>query len=44
MRDLSNIKTLDELPIGHDAIISSVDCEDKALRKHILDMGLTPQT
>ena len=44
MRDLSKIKTLDELPIGHDAIISSVDCEDKALRKHILDMGLTPQT
>ena len=44
MKDLSKIKTLDHLPIGHDAIISSVDCEDKALRKHILDMGLTPQT
>ena len=44
MKDFSRIKTLDELPIGHDAVISSVDCEDKALRKHILDMGLTPQT
>lgn len=36
--------TLDNLGIGKDAIISSVDCEDKALRKHILDMGLTPGT
>lgn len=44
MKDFSKIKTLDHLPIGHDAIISAVDCEDKALRKHILDMGLTPQT
>ena len=44
MKDFSRIKTLDVLPIGHDAVISSVDCEDKALRKHILDMGLTPQT
>ena len=34
--------SLDKLGIGKDAIISSIDCEDKALRQHILDMGLTP--
>lgn len=36
--------TLAELTIGKDAIIKEVDCNDKALRKHILDMGLTPGT
>lgn len=36
--------TLDKLPIGKDAVIKSVECNDKALRKHILDMGLTPET
>ncbi len=36
--------TLDKLEIGKDAVISSVNCSDKALRKHILDMGLTPET
>ena len=34
--------TLDQLAPGKDAIISSVDCEEPSLRKHILDMGLTP--
>ncbi len=34
--------TLDKLEKGKDAVIISIDCEDKALRKHILDMGLTP--
>ena len=34
--------TLDKLEKGKDAYILSIDCEDKALRKHILDMGLTP--
>lgn len=34
--------TLDKLKIGKDAFITSVNCEDKALRSHILDMGLTP--
>ena len=36
--------TLAELEIGKDAIIESVDCPEIALRKHILDMGLTPGT
>ena len=36
--------TLDELEIGKEAIISSVDCDDNSLRRHILDMGLTPGT
>ena len=36
--------TLAELEIGKDAIVADVLCEDKALRKHILDMGLTPRT
>ena len=34
--------TLDRLLPGNDAFISSIECEDKALRSHILDMGLTP--
>lgn len=36
--------TLAELEVGKDAIIKSVDCNEPALRKHILDMGLTPET
>lgn len=38
------LMTLDELKIGKDAIVSSVNCADQALRRHILDMGLTPGT
>ncbi len=34
--------SLDKLGVGKDAIIASVNCDDKALRQHILDMGLTP--
>lgn len=36
--------TLDRLAVGKDAVISSVDCDEASLRKHILDMGLTPGT
>ena len=36
--------TLDKLPKGKDAIIVSIECEDKTLRAHILNMGLTPKT
>ena len=36
--------TLDTLEPGKDAVISAVKCADVALRKHILDMGLTPGT
>lgn len=36
--------TLEQLAPGKDAIIHSVNCEEIALRKHILDMGLTPGT
>ena len=35
---------LAQLEIGKDAIIQSVECSDAALRKHILDMGLTKGT
>ena len=35
---------LDELEIGKDAVVASVDSDDAALRQHILDMGLTPGT
>ena len=35
-------KTLDNLETGKEGYIQSVNCEDKALRRHILDMGLTP--
>ena len=34
--------TLDELEIGRDAVVASVDCDDPSLRQHIFDMGLTP--
>lgn len=34
--------TLADLPLKKEATILSIDCEDKALRRHILDMGLTP--
>ncbi len=36
--------TLDKLAIGKDAIIEKVECDDTSLRKHILNMGLTPGT
>lgn len=36
--------TLDELEVGKDAIIEEVNCKSPSLRKHILDMGLTPNT
>ena len=39
---MHDITTLDKLKIGEDAIIQSIECVDKALRSHILDMGLTP--
>lgn len=42
--DRKEITTLDKLSIGKDAVIESVACEDVALYKHILDMGLTPGT
>ena len=35
---------LDELEIGKDAIVASVDADDAVLRQHIFDMGLTPGT
>ena len=35
---------LSQLAIGKNAIIQSVDCSEISLRKHILDMGLTPGT
>lgn len=36
--------TLDKLGIGKNAVISAVECDEVSLRKHILDMGLTPGT
>ncbi len=36
--------TLDKLKPGSDAVIKSVNCSELLLRKHILDMGLTPGT
>ena len=35
-------ESLDKLPVGKEAFIESVESENKALRQHILDMGLTP--
>lgn len=37
-----NYNTLAELPAGKSAAISSIECEDKALRSHIMNMGITP--
>lgn len=36
--------TLAELQIGKDAVIEKVECAEESLRKHILDMGLIPET
>lgn len=44
MRNVAGQTTLDTLEIGKDAIIESIDCAEVSLRKHILDMGLTPGT
>lgn len=38
----TKLLTLDGLGIGKEGYIKSIDCEDKALRSHILNMGLTP--
>lgn len=38
------IKSLDNLEIGQDAIIETIDTDDNALKCHLLDMGLTPNT
>ena len=38
---MEKITTLDKLKIGHDAVIKEINCDNKALRRHILDMGLT---
>lgn len=35
-------ESLDKLPVGKEAFIESVESDNKALRQHILDMGLTP--
>ncbi|MCD7739806.1 MAG: ferrous iron transport protein B [Candidatus Gastranaerophilales bacterium] len=42
MRNIKEELTLAGLPAGKTAVISSVNCEDKALRRHILNMGLIP--
>lgn len=39
-----NQTTLDKLPVGKDAFVEAVECENKALKQHILNMGLTPNT
>ena len=36
------IITLNRLKVGEEAYVVSVECKDKALRSHIMDMGLTP--
>lgn len=43
-KNKGTVMSLAELTIGKDAIIKSVDCNEPSLRKHILDMGLTPGT
>ena len=35
--------TLNELSIGRDAVITDIRC-DRAVRRRLLDMGLTPHT
>lgn len=42
MEELKEKTTLDKLKVGYDAIVSSIKCNDKALKKHILNMGITP--
>ena len=44
MDEKNNEIFLNELKTGKSAVIRSVDTKDKSLRRHILDMGLTPGT
>ena len=44
MESFDEIITLDKLPQGKDAVIVSIDFDDDALRQHVLNMGLTPET
>ena len=39
---MDKIITLNRLKVGEEAYVVSVECKDKSLRSHILDMGLTP--
>lgn len=39
---MEQITTLDKLQIGKDATIKEINCPNRQLRRHILDMGLTP--
>ena len=43
METKTELITLDKLEVGKDGIVKSIECDDEALRKHILDMGLTPK-
>ncbi|MBQ2645616.1 ferrous iron transport protein B [bacterium] len=42
LNNKENIDTLDKLQPGKDAYIAEIKCNNKALRNHILNMGLTP--
>ena len=44
MQDNIRQISLNDLRVGKSAVIVSVECNNKALRRHVLDMGLTPGT
>ena len=38
------MRTLDELPVGMTAVITNISGKRDSLRRHLLEMGLTPKT
>lgn len=38
------MRTLDELPVGMTAVITNISGKKDSLRRHLLEMGLTPKT
>ena len=41
MKNKEEIKTLSQLKVGQKAIVKKLNINDRAIKRHLLDMGLT---
>jgi len=41
MKSKEEIKTLSQLKVGQKAIVKKLNIDDRAIKRHLLDMGLT---
>ena len=41
MKSKEEIKTLSQLKVGQKAIVKKLNIDDRAVKRHLLDMGLT---